>query len=220
MKPLFVADIVNQMVGDQRHPVQLATWNRSQGRASICLPKKMTHFGFSLEGSLKIDTPSLEATLKEGGFFRLASEVEIEGDFGFVLSVDGDQGLSQITNHNSSMKFVKYKAGGIENCLIWPSFIAQPTLNILHMKRNVSQKNHHHTSPRINIVIDGSAFCHLGKKTIELSKGSVVLVKTNEHHDFFTKDESMTFVAFHPDSEPAIFNNMPMELQTYGSDMI
>lgn len=209
-----IEDMSDKEFSDERHKVRFRHWKNS----ILTLPANHTHFGFSIAGSLAIDTPTLTARLPSGGFFRIQGEGTIEGTDGFAISMPGKKGFTQISGPYANVELIEYLPGGRQNCLIWPAAINLPSLNTLYLSSDKIQESHSHDSMRINVVISGSATCITNEETLKISEGDVIVIHANENHRFQTQSHSLKFVAFHPDSHRLIFSaeQNPMILKTFG----
>lgn len=210
-----LSDIHDQTeLGDPRHPVRLRKWHRS----ILTLPSGSTHFGFSLDGSLSIETPTVQTTLGKGGFFRIHGVASISGRSGFVLSVPGNKGFTQLSGPYSDVALIDYLPGGLQNCLIWPAKVSDPSMNTLHMPPGQTQQSHSHDSLRINLIVGGKGTCVTPTNRFTLSPEDVITIPANEPHSFETSETGLRFIAFHPDSHEEVFGSRqnPMILKTFG----
>lgn len=112
---------------------------------------------------------------------------------------------------------LKYIDGCTDSLLINPIKMGDPCLNHLHFPSNISQTPHTHPSHRIGIVARGKGECVTPFGNLPLIKGMIFVIKEwdgktykegldgKEYeegtHCFFTKEQGMDVIAFHPDSD-------------------
>lgn len=108
----------------------------------------------------------------------------------------------------------------IDNCsntnLIDPSRNGDPCVNYLYIPKNINQTFHTHPSVRIGIVLSGAGICSLQSDEIPLNQGDTFILDRHELHRFYTKENHLSVMVFHPDSDsgPTDDSN-PMKSRTY-----
>src|SRR5262249_51232703 len=77
-----------------------------------------------------------------------------------------------------------------------------PCLNHLHIPPHTAQSAHTHPSERIGVILRGSGECRTGSGAVyPLASGMGWRIPTGSVHSFFTTDDSLDVIAWHPDSD-------------------
>jgi hypothetical protein len=90
-----------------------------------------------------------------------------------------------------------------------------PCLNYLHFPKNISQTRHTHPSIRCGLVARGRGRCIVPENDdgsgrdveIPLIPGRIFVVPTEGQHSFYTDNETMEIIAYHPDSDTGFTDN-------------
>lgn len=111
---------------------------------------------------------------------------------------------------------LSYIDGCSNSNLVDPPRNGDPCLNYLYFPPNIDQTFHTHPSVRIGTILSGQGWADLGDVQIPLVPGSKFVLERHVMHRFYTKDEHLSIMIFHPDSEdgPRDENN-PMKTRTY-----
>jgi hypothetical protein len=112
---------------------------------------------------------------------------------------------------------LKYIDGCTDSLLIPPVKLGDPCLNHLHFPPNIEQTMHTHPSHRIGMVARGNGRCVTPFGDLPLTEGMIFVIKEHQDgatakaadgksyptgsHCFFTDQENMDVIAFHPDSD-------------------
>lgn len=111
---------------------------------------------------------------------------------------------------------LKYIDGCTDTLLLAPLKVGDPCLNHLHFPPNVKQTMHTHPSFRVGIVARGSGKCVTPWGNVPLVPGLVFVIKEETgarlvgmdealhlvgSHCFYTDDEEMDIISFHPSTE-------------------
>lgn len=111
---------------------------------------------------------------------------------------------------------LSYIDGCSNSNLIDPPRNGDPCINYLYFPPRINQTFHTHPSVRIGTILSGKGFADLGDKKIELTPGLKFVLERHVMHRFYTEDDHLSIMIFHPDSEdgPRDENN-PMKTRTY-----
>lgn len=111
---------------------------------------------------------------------------------------------------------LSYIDGCSNSNLIDPPRNGDPCINYLYFPPQINQTFHTHPSVRIGTILSGKGFADLGDKKIELTPGLKFVLDRHVMHRFYTEDQHLSIMIFHPDSEdgPRDENN-PMKTRTY-----
>ena len=196
---------------DNQHPTRVYGWQ--QDRGPLKLGADGTHFGFVNAGECRLrDTVhgcGLSHTVGAGMYFCVPGAVTIEGGSGVVFSRLGFQGVFSIAGPIEQRGRLRYIDGCSDSLLISPLVKGDPCLNHLHFPTGIDQTRHTHPSIRVGIVARGRGRCVVPEhddgsgsdQTIPLVPGQVFVIPTDGQHSFFTDDETMDIIAYHPDSD-------------------
>lgn len=189
---------------DIDHNVDL--WRHNNGK-NIKKISSQTSFGFVLKGPTTLLTEQGEFKLESGMFFSVPGSFSISGGQGFLINMLGYNGTFLIGGGIEKKGRLNYIDGCTDSLLIPPILKGNPCLNHLHFPPGISQTRHTHPSIRIGIVARGTGECRIPSKNneeytaIPLKTGDVFIIPTDGQHSFFTNDNTMDVVAYHPDSD-------------------
>jgi quercetin dioxygenase-like cupin family protein len=96
---------------------------------------------------------------------------------------------------------LRYIDGCSDTLLISPPRLGDPCLNHLHIPPHTDQTPHTHPSARIGIILQGVGECRTLDRIYPLQPGMGWYIPTGCLHSFFTRDEALDVVAWHPDSD-------------------
>jgi hypothetical protein len=112
---------------------------------------------------------------------------------------------------------LNYIDGCTDSLLIPPVKLGDPCFNHLHFPTNIEQTPHTHPSHRIGIVARGKGICVTPFGNLPLQEGMIFVIKEWDgvsfekaedgnvyeigNHCFYTQEEGMDVIAFHPDSD-------------------
>jgi hypothetical protein len=132
--------------------------------------------------------------------------------FGEVVHLDGGSGIVFTTKAYKPQKLwggpvedwgrLRYIDGCTDSLLIPPVKFGDPCLNALYFPPGINQTQHTHPSLRAGLVIRGKGECVTPSAKTPLEPGVCFIIETDGLHYFRTpEDQSMTVIAFHPDSD-------------------
>jgi hypothetical protein len=107
--------------------------------------------------------------------------------------------------HDESPGRLTYIDGCSDTILIYPPRLGDPCLNFLFLPPGIRQTMHTHPTVRVGVVIDGRgrAIHFSGGVLTEtnLLPGTVFVLEPDEKHCFYTDDDTLSIIAYHPDSD-------------------
>ena len=184
-----------------------------------------TFFGFVHEGEavLSIDGHS-PYFLKKGMYFSTNKPFSISGGKGILVESVGYNGVFNIGGPIEPEGRLKYIDGCTDSLLIPPVKKGDACFNHLHFPSSIDQTPHTHPSMRVGIVAKGKGVCVTPWGNVDLVPGNIFIIKpnpddglseaTDKHyetgedvtdvagtHSFFTQEEEMDVIAYHPDSD-------------------
>jgi len=161
-----------------------------------------TCFGFVHQDQLEINCSAGSFKLKTGMYFSCPSACEIKSSGQAIFIIRKDyKGLFAIGGPIEDQGRLKYIDGCTDSLLIPPVVIGDPCLNLLHFPPGIDQTLHTHPSARIGIITRGNGECITPEKTIPLEPGVIFIIHKDCQHKFRTGDNSMSVIAYHPDSD-------------------
>lgn len=197
--------IGNEMLRDMSEypfPTRLHTWKSSSSTPYLKLKEKSTFYGFVYTGGAQVKTTNNTYNLKEGQYFCFTDEIEIEGGSGIIIEAMNCRGLDMLGGPIEEQGRLRYVDGCTDSLLVCPVRLGDPCLNALFFPPMTDQTQHTHPSIRIGIVVKGRGECVIPGEIIPLTPGVVFIIHEDGLHKFRTAgDQSMTVVAYHPDSD-------------------
>jgi quercetin dioxygenase-like cupin family protein len=162
-----------------------------------------THYGMVTEGAARLRAGEDEFRLREGMFFVVPGECEVDGreGRGLVISRLDNAGLFQIGGPVEARGRLRYIDGCTDTLLVCPPRLGEPCLNHLHIPPGTSQSAHTHPSERIGVILRGRGECRTPEGVWPLTPGMGWRIPTGSLHSFYTTDESLDVIAWHPDSD-------------------
>ena len=189
-----------------------------------------SYYGFIYEGQtdlISVDRPAIK--LEKGMYFSLTGPFLLNPDCKskiVVVEVLHTKGIYPKNNYKAMFHVggkiekhgrLKYIDGCTDSLLIPPIKMGDPCFNHLHFPPAISQTSHTHPTSRIGLVVKGNGLCVTPFGDLDLKEGMIFVIKSwdgqqykkgtdgKDHevgsHSFFTYEESMDVVAFHPDSD-------------------
>lgn len=168
------------------------------------LPGNATHYGMITEGGGILYDREDRFRLRAGMFFVMnrACRIAAPGGRGLVISRLDYRGLRQVGGPIEVMGRLRYIDGCTDTLLVCPPRLGEPCLNHLHIPTHTAQSQHTHPSERIGVILRGRGECRTGDGSVfPLSPGMGWRIPTGARHSFFTTDESLDVIAWHPDSD-------------------
>jgi hypothetical protein len=186
---------------------------------NLSLPSGATHYGMLTEGGAILHDRQDRFRLRMGMFFVAVGRCEIAapGGRGLVISRLGYKGLRQVGGPLETKGRLRYIDGCTDTLLVCPPLLGEPCLNHLHIPPHTAQSAHTHPSERIGVILRGSGECRTGDGNVyPLAPGMGWRIPKGALHSFFTTDESLDVIAWHPDSDfGPTDGNHPMLNRTY-----
>ncbi len=168
------------------------------------LPANATHYGMVTEGGGILHDRQDRFRLRAGMFFVAVGACRLlaPGGRGMVISHLGYEGLRQVGGPIEQSGRLRYIDGCTDTLLVCPPRLGEPCLNHLHIPPHTAQSAHTHPSERVGVILRGRGECRTGDgKVWPLSPGMGWRIPTGALHSFFTEDESLDVIAWHPDSD-------------------
>jgi quercetin dioxygenase-like cupin family protein len=160
-----------------------------------------THYGMVTAGSCTLHDSYSSHTLRAGMFFVCPGSCSVECGNMLIVSILNYVGLWQIGGPLEPLGRLKYIDGCTDTLLVSPPRLGEPCLNHLHIPPNTSQSQHTHPSVRIGVILRGSGECRTSEGVCPLTAGMAWYIPTGCLHSFYTSDDSMDVIAWHPDSD-------------------
>jgi hypothetical protein len=187
-------------LSEDAFPTRVYGWNEDMLR----LRTDATHYGMVTAGVAQLRIGPVTSTLLPGMFFVLPGYGEIEGEEGgrgLVVSRLGYRGLRQIGGPLEEQGRLRYIDGCSDTLLVCPPLLGEPCLNHLHIPAHTRQSAHTHPSVRLGVILRGRGECHTPQGVFALGPGIAWYIPTGCLHAFFTTEESLDVIAWHPDSD-------------------
>lgn len=168
----------------------------------LALPRGATAYGMVTTGPTQLrDTETGPFELSAGMFFVLPDGGVAHGGGGLVIALTGYRGLRQIGGPLETTGRLRYIDGCSDTLLVCPPRLGDPCLNHLHIPPGTDQTPHTHPSVRIGIILRGTGECRTPGGVFSLRPGMGWYIPTGCLHSFYTRDESLDVIAWHPDSD-------------------
>jgi hypothetical protein len=227
----FINDTAGLIFDDSNHPeYPIKYFNLIDGEGLEADDEK-SYYGYVYQGIVQLNTAGRgPIILMDGMYFSLNGWFDIENQSltskVVVIEVDHNKGSYKSTNFSAMFHVggpiepqgrLKYIDGCSDSLLISPVKMGNPCFNHLHFPKDIEQTPHTHPTHRIGIVASGNGKCVTPFGNLPLTKGMIFVIKEwdgvtfgigldgNEYpigtHCFFTSDEEMDVIAFHPDSD-------------------
>jgi len=200
-RSFFPYSLVHGVLDDlslDEFPTVLSAWSNDV----LALTPGATHFGYVHSGVAILRANAGRFELSPGMYFSLNGAGSIEGPSqGIVASRLGYNGFFQIGGPVEEQGRLKYIDGCTDSLLVPPVMMGDPCLNLLYFPPGIDQTPHTHPSIRVGLVIRGAGRCVTPGETIPLLPGRPFLIPAEGLHSFHTDDNSLTVIAYHPDSD-------------------
>lgn len=168
----------------------------------LTLPPGATAFGMVTTGQTQLrDAETRVFDLSAGMFFVLPDGGVARGGSGLVIAWAGYQGLRQIGGPLEATGRLRYIDGCSDTLLVCPPRLGDPCLNHLHIPPRTDQTPHTHPSMRIGVILRGTGECRTPDGSYPLEPGMGWYIPTGCLHSFFTQNEALDVIAWHPDSD-------------------
>ena len=168
----------------------------------LTLPPGATAFGMVTTGQTQLrDAETRVFDLSAGMFFVLPDGGVARGGSGLVIVWAGYRGLRQIGGPLEATGRLRYIDGCSDTLLVCPPRLGDPCLNHLHIPPRTDQTPHTHPSMRIGVILRGTGECRTPDGSYPLKPGMGWYIPTGCLHSFFTQNEALDVIAWHPDSD-------------------
>ena len=169
-----------------------------------------TSFGYIQNGKCKLYNNTLKCSyeLTKGMYFSIPNNQEYiikslnSDSMGFLINQNEYNGMFNIGGPIENIGRLKYIDGCTDSLLISPIMYGDPCLNALYFIQDLLQTQHTHPSFRCGMITNGYGYCILeNNQEIPLTPNDIFFIPKDTIHSFKTdKNERMTVIAFHPDS--------------------
>tara|TARA_R110000787_G_scaffold23798_2_gene67868 strand:+ start:642 stop:1460 length:819 start_codon:yes stop_codon:yes gene_type:complete len=189
-----------------------------------------SYYGFIYEGTtdlISVDRPAIK--LEQGMYFSIVGPFLLNPTCQsklVIVEVCHTKGIYPQNNYKAMFNVggkieehgrLNYIDGCTDSLLIPPIKMGDPCFNHLHFPPAISQTPHTHPSHRIGLVVKGNGLCVTPFGNLILKEGMIFVIKQWDgkeykkgqdgkdyevgNHCFYTYENSMDVVAFHPDSD-------------------
>lgn len=166
------------------------------------LLENQTHFGFVSEAPVDLIVDGRCYPLVAGMYFMTPGPITIRGEGNALVISDLNRiGLFSIGGPIENTGRLRYIDGCSDTLLISPTVKGDPCLNFLKLPPNTNQTSHVHPSFRLGVIVSGSGHCDGPSHTQTLTAGKIFYIPANCEHRFRTQNQSLSVIAFHPDSD-------------------
>lgn len=176
-----------------------------------------SHWVMALQGELKSENFSLKgnfAAVVNEAFEIKATALLVVHTLGYRSTEQRFSLLSETPTGNLS-----YIDGCSNSNLIDPARNGEPCLNYLYFPPRIRQTFHTHPTYRIGLVLGGDGVADFDYEQVRLNPTRAFVLGRHERHRFFTMNDPMALMVFHPDSEDGPRDEAnPMKTRTYIND--
>lgn len=178
-------------------PTSVATWDDARSfHVGVG-----THFGFVFDSTATLSSGQGTFTLTAGMYFAAPGPVQIRGGCGLVITALQYRGFFQIGGPIEETGRLRYIDGCTDSLLIPPVLLGDPCLNLLHIPPRTRQTAHTHPSVRVGLIVRGAGECVTPGGRFSLRPGLAFVIPEETLHSFYTGEESLLVIAYHPDSD-------------------
>jgi hypothetical protein len=179
-------------------PMQIWGWVEN----TLLLPTDATCYGMVTNGQTQLCDPGAgNCEVRQGMFFAMPAGGSVKGGCGLIIALAGYHGLRQVGGPLEAVGRLRYIDGCSDTLLICPPRWGEPCLNHLHIPPHTDQTPHTHPSARIGVIMKGTGECRTPEGVYPLQPGIGWYIPTGCQHSFFTRNEALDVVAWHPDSD-------------------
>jgi len=158
------------------------------------------HWGFVLNGGATLESAAGSFSLKAGMYFTVPGNAQLGGN-ALVFSQHSYRGVFLVGGPIENEGRLRYIDGCSDSLLIPPIVKGDACLNYLHIPPETDQTAHTHPSFRVGIVVGGLGQCRTDQGIFELKTGNTFVIHADRIHSFHTGEQSLSVIAFHPDSD-------------------
>ncbi|MCC8994634.1 MAG: cupin domain-containing protein [Candidatus Contendobacter sp.] len=168
----------------------------------LALPAEATCYGMVVADAAVLQSAAgRRFELDRGMYFAVNDGGSVTGGQGLIIALTGYRGLWQIGGPLEPTGRLRYIDGCSDTLLISPPQLGDPCLNHLHIPPQTDQTPHTHPSARLGVILNGSGECRTPSGVYPLQPGMGWYIPAGCLHSFFTRDEALDVVAWHPDSD-------------------
>jgi len=160
----------------------------------------VSHWGYITEATGLITDAGM-FMLRPGMYFSVPGNIGLKEGAGVVIRREGYRCLMNIGGPTEDAGRLRYIDGCTDTLLIGPPKLGDPCLNMLHFPKGIRQTMHTHPSLRCGTVVSGYGRAITPSGELPLTPGSCWFLDTNGQHCFYTDDNELTVIAWHPDSD-------------------
>jgi mannose-6-phosphate isomerase-like protein (cupin superfamily) len=184
----------------------------------VPLPPDGTHFVMVTKGECAIMYDGRSFRITQGMFAVIPGPGSLDAYMSQALIITrlNYTGLFQIGGPIEPRGRLKYIDGCSDTLLVGPPVVGEPCLNHLHMPPGTNQTQHTHPSSRIGVILNGRGECRTPNAVVALEPGMGWYIPTGCEHSFFTTDDVLDVIAWHPETDTGpSHQNHPMVNRTY-----
>lgn len=166
------------------------------------LPDGKTNFGFVFSGEATLVVDGRSFSLTRGMYFSAVGKASLFGNAQIaVMSQRNYVGIFGVGGPVEEKGRLQYIDGCSDTLLISPVLKGDACLNFLKLPAHTNQTFHTHPSLRFGIIFSGSGHCDFPDGSEPLFPGKVFYIPPDGEHRFRTEEQSLSVIAFHPDSD-------------------
>lgn len=182
-------------------PTKLHAWT-NEGTVDLGYDQS-TYYGYVYKGVAVLYLEGRSYQLLPGMFFAVPGGLKatVHSGCGILIERKGYHGVFSLGGPIEEKGRLRYIDGCTDSLLIPPVKVGDPCLNALYFPPGIDQTMHTHPSMRVGVVASGSGVCVTPEGEISLTPGTLFIIHQDGLHKFRTTEESMTVIAYHPDSD-------------------
>jgi len=190
-------------------PIELSIPNDEFGTAltvfddrKTALIANVSHYGFVERGPVVLRCESGTFSLKSGMYFSVCGPADLEGSGrGIVVARPDYRCLFSLGGPCENQGRLQYVDGCTDTLLLGPPKVGGPCLNLLYLPPHTQQRRHTHPSVRVGVIISGRGRCVGPGGSVPLAPGQIFVIPPHTEHSFFTDDDPLRVIAYHPDTD-------------------
>ena len=165
-------------------------------------------YGFAVS-AMDVISNSGRHFARAGCWFAIPGPIKIRSGAGVLIRLDGWRCLPQVGGPIEQIGRLRYIDGCTDTVLVAPPRLGDPVLNHLHFPPGIRQTLHTHPSLRCGVVARGTGRAIIPDpdgepgtlKELPLRHGDVWFLPVDGVHGFYTDDDTLDVIAWHPDSD-------------------
>ena len=184
--------------GTEEFATTLSAWNQGH----LELGPDGTHFGYVWNARARLSCAAGVFELSAGMYFAVPGAGAIEGAGGeIVVTRWGHRGLFTLGGPIEAPGRLRYIDGCTDSLLVPPVLRGDACLNALYFPPSIDQTEHTHPTDRMGLVASGRGMCLTPGGDFALDPGRAFIIPAGARQRFRTAGETMTVIAYHPDSD-------------------